>query len=181
MTDENVATIHTVRRLAVRLGQPYADAVRRFEELVPVVDAERFFQLDSWDAVVELAAREAPLGFMRYWNADVPAFMAGSGATWDCAEYLMGNHVIAERMYRHDPSVMLHAPLRVVIRASESGEAVFVVDQPSTLFGSYGSAEIASVGRELDEKVAGVLAALGAEPPMVLTRPAAATGEGVAS
>jgi hypothetical protein len=105
-----VATMHTVRRRAVRLGQPYADAIRRFEELVPVVDAERFFQLDSWDAVVELSAREAPLGFMRYWKAG-----------------------------------------------------------------------IASVGRELDEKVAGVLAALGAEPPMALTRPATATAEGVAS
>src|SRR5260370_32436854 len=118
VTDENAATIHTVRRLAVRLGQPYADAVRRFEELVPVVDAERFFRLDSWDAVVELAAREAPLGFMRYSNADVPAFMAGSGATWDCAQYLMGTHVLAERLYRYVPPLMLRPPLRSVILAS---------------------------------------------------------------
>lgn len=29
--------------------------------------------------------------------------------------YLMGNHTIAERMYRHHPAVMLYAPLHTMI------------------------------------------------------------------
>jgi uncharacterized protein (DUF302 family) len=169
MANGNQSTTYAVRRLVIPLQQPYGDAVRRFEQLVPNVDTARFTRLDNWDAVVELADKEAPLGFMLYGKLDVPAFMAGSGNTWDCVQYLMGNHVIAERMYRHDPSVMLHAPLRVVIHADESGQAVFVIDQPSTLFDSYRSADIAAVGRELDEKVAGVLAALGAKAPTELT------------
>ncbi len=53
-----------------------------------------------------------------------PTASCGSGArmsaarcSWpatadDSASYLMGNHTIAERMYRHDPAVMLYAPLR---------------------------------------------------------------------
>lgn len=32
-----------------------------------------------------------------------------------CTTYLMGNHIVAERMYRHDSGVMLYAPLRVTI------------------------------------------------------------------
>lgn len=161
-------TVHNVRRLAVPLHTPYAEAVRKFEEIVPAIDAPRFMKLASWAEAEALVEHEAPFGLMRYWTADIPAFMVGDAKVWECSEYLMGNHVIAERMYRHDPSVMLHAPLRVVIRADDAGAAVFVIDQPSTLFGSYGRPEIAAVGRELDVKVAGVLTALGAEPPAVL-------------
>jgi hypothetical protein len=162
------ATTHTVRRLSVELGQRYDDAVRRFEEIIPVIDTARFRALTNWDDVVALADEVAPLGFMRFWKADVPTFMTGSTATWDCVEYLMGNHVIAERMYRHDSAVMLHAPLRVLIRADEDGQAIFVIDQPSTLFDSYLDPAISEVGRDLDEKVAGVLTALGATPPAEL-------------
>jgi uncharacterized protein (DUF302 family) len=168
MATGNQSTTYAVHRLAVPLMQPYDGVVRRFEHLVPNVDTARFSRLDDWDAVVELADKVAPLGFMLYGKVDVPTFMAASGATRDCVQYLMGNHVIAERMYRHDPSVMLHAPLRVLIYADESGEAVFVIDQPSTLFDSYRNPDIAVVGRELDEKVAAVLAALGAEVPSEL-------------
>ncbi|MER6951851.1 DUF302 domain-containing protein [Nonomuraea sp. NPDC000554] len=176
MTHANQSTMHTVRRLVVPLGQPYGDAVRRFEQLVPNVDTARFSELDNWDAVVELADKEAPFGFMRYGTLHVRELMTGSQAGWDCVQYLMGNHVIAERMFRHDPAVMLHAPLRVLIQADQSGQAVFVIDQPSTLFSSYGNADIAAVGRDLDDKVAGVLVALGAEAPRVLTEHAPASG-----
>lgn len=161
-------TVHSVRRLAVPLRRPHADAVARFEELVPAVDYARFMALTEWAQVEALARQVAPLGFMRYWTSDIATVMVGDAAGGECSEYLMGNHVIAERMYRYDPTVMLYAPLRVVIRAGEAGEGVFVIDQPSTLFDSLGRSEIAAVGRELDEKVAEVLTALGATPPAIL-------------
>jgi hypothetical protein len=164
------STSHTVTRLTVTLGQPYDDVIERFERLVPAVAAARFRDLDTWEAVVDLAHEEAPLGLMRYGKVDVSDLLAASAPEWACVEYLMGNHVTAERMYRHDPAVMLHAPLRVVIHADDSGDAVFVIDQPSTLFDGYGREDIASVGRELDDKVAGVLSALGAAPPAELSR-----------
>jgi hypothetical protein len=178
VTADSQTTPHTVTRLAVPLGRPYDEVIDQFEKLIPVVAAERFRQLDTWDAVVDLAAKEAPLGFMRYGKVDVLDFLAASAPKWACVEYLMGNHVIAERMYRHDPAAMLHAPLRVVIHADDAGDAVFVIDQPSTLFAGFARADIASVGRELDEKVAGVLAALGAVPPRELTRHSQAVEEG---
>ena len=36
----------------------------------------------------------------------------------------MGNHTIAEQMYRHDPAVMLYVPLRTVIYAGPRGTTV---------------------------------------------------------
>ncbi len=42
----------------------------------------------------------------------------------------MGNHVIAERMYRHGPEVMLHAPLGTVICADNAGRARFAASRP---------------------------------------------------
>jgi hypothetical protein len=164
---------YTVNRLVVPLPDPYEAAVRRYEQLVPAVDLFRFGQLANWDAVTELAAINAPLGFMIYWKADVTATMAGSPSGWKSTEYLMGNHVIAERMFHHDPGAMLHAPLRTEIYADRAGDTQFIVDQPSTHFASYGVAEIAEVGRYLDQLVAGLLTALGASvPPKLHTEPA---------
>lgn len=168
MTNTPATSTYTARRLTVPLNRSYGEAVRDFERLVPAVDAARFFKVDTWDAVVRLMNQEAPYGFLRYHSLDISPFMAASGATGECVVYLMGNHVIAERMYRHDPSVMLHAPLRVVIHADASGRAVFVIDQPSTVFASFHDPAITAVGHELDEKVSGLLVALGAQPPAEL-------------
>lgn len=171
-TAEPTVVTYTVNRLVVPLPDAYEAAVRRYEELVPVVDRARFGQLGSWEAVKELAAINAPLGFMIYWKADVTAIMAASPSGWKSTEYLMGNHVIAERMFHHDPGVMLHAPLRTEIYADRAGDTQFIIDQPSTHFASYAVPEIAEVGRHLDQLVAGLLAALGAPVPPELAHPA---------
>ncbi|MEU6712356.1 DUF302 domain-containing protein [Nonomuraea sp. NPDC046802] len=165
MTNTPATSTYTARRITVPLYRPYEEAVRNFEHMVPAIDAARFFKLDTWDAVVRLMSKEAPHGFLRYQSLDISPFMAASGAAGECVVYLMGNHVIAERMYRHDPSVMLYAPLRVVIQADVSGQAVFVIDQPSMLFASFHDPAITAVGHELDEKVSALLEALGVESP----------------
>jgi hypothetical protein len=91
---------------------------------------------------------------------------AGDGA--DCVAYLMGNHVTAERMFRHDPRAMLYAPLRTVIWEDSSGGAWFTVDQPRTQFGSFGLPEVSSVGVELDRKLAALLEVLDVDVPEAL-------------
>ncbi|MGH3853857.1 MAG: DUF302 domain-containing protein, partial [Pseudonocardiaceae bacterium] len=84
------------------------------------------------------------------------------------AAYLMGNHTIAERMYRHDPAVMLHAPLRTLIWEGPDNTARFSVDQPSSQFASYGNPDITIVGVELDRKLAALLDHLGLDVPEAL-------------
>lgn len=163
------ATEHPVRRLDVALPLPYDRAVRRYEELVPAADLARFGQLATWDAVLELAEINAPHGFMIYWRADVTAMMAGSPSGWKCTEYLMGNHTIAERMFRHNPTAMLYAPLRTVISQAPGGPTLFSTEQPSRQFSSLGNPDIAAVGIELDHKLAGLLDALHLPVPPCLT------------
>jgi len=163
------STEHTIRRLHVRLDRPYEDAIADFERVVPPIDAQRFQALDSWEENLRLSEAVAPLGLMRYAAIDTLPYLRLSGTDRRGIEYLVGNHTIAERMYRHEPTAMLYAPLRLFIFADDDGDGVLVIDQPSTLFGSLGGhPDVAAVGRELDQKLAGVLSAIGVQPPGVL-------------
>ncbi len=94
--------------------------------------------------------------------------VAGHGQR--CTTYLMGNHTIAERMYRHNPGVMLYAPLRTTIHEDRRGELWFSVDQPSTRFSSFDDLDIAAVGDELDDKLADLFTTLGVTVPDELSR-----------
>jgi hypothetical protein len=91
-----------------------------------------------------------------------------AGDTANCITYLMGNHIIAEQMFRHDPRAMLYAPLHTVIWEDSTDAAWFSVDQPSAQFASFGIPEISRVGVELDRKLAALLDALHVDVPSVL-------------
>ncbi len=159
---------HSSRRLIVALPGSYDDARTRYEQLAPVVDHAAFAAAQSWQETLAVAERNAPYGFMVYFRGDVTAAVAGSPSQWQATEYLMGNHTIAETMFRHDASVMLHAPLRTVIYTDPSGATNLTVDQPSLLFASYGSPDIAAVGEHLDALLAQLIELLGAEVPASL-------------
>jgi hypothetical protein len=158
---------HLNRRLLVGLPDDFDQARRRYEALVPAIDLASFAKAGNWDEVVAEARAQAPHGFLRYFQTDVAPAMTGSGSNRPATEYLMGNHTIAERMYRHDPGVMLHAPLRTLLYDGGTGP-VFAVDQPSLLFGSYGNPAITAVGVELDGLLATLIDLLGGEVPAEL-------------
>jgi uncharacterized protein (DUF302 family) len=71
--------------------------------------------------------------------------------------------VVAETMFRHDPKALLYVPLRVLVHADANENAILSLDQPSTVLASLGLAAITEVGRELDHKVADLLAVLGVD------------------
>ncbi|SDM77470.1 DUF302 domain-containing protein [Nonomuraea jiangxiensis] len=164
---------HEVNRLAIAVGEPL-DAFRaRYERAVPVYDAERFAGLvaagATWDTLLEATRENAPHGFIIYWSHDFSPLMRLAGHRLRGIEYLMGNHAVAETMYRHDPAIMLYAPLRTVIYEDAGGETWFAIDQPRTRFGSFGDPGIARGGVELDRRLAALLAHLGLPAPDVLT------------
>jgi uncharacterized protein (DUF302 family) len=168
-TPIDFVTEHTIRRLHVPLDRPYSDAIAHFERVVPPIDQQRFQSLDSWDENLRLLDAVAPLGLMRFGSIDVLAYMRASGTDRPGMEYLVGNHTVAERMYRHEPATMLYAPLRLFIFADDDGQGVLVIDQPSTIFASLGiNPDVAAVGRELDQKLANVLSTMGVRAPSVL-------------
>jgi Domain of unknown function DUF302 len=165
MTSRSALIDHPDRRLLIALPEPYDLAREHYETLVPEADSARFFQMASWQATLDLAEINAPHGFMRYARSDVTALMASSPSFWKATQYLMGNHTIAERMFRHEPSVMLHAPLRTLLYADADGDTKLAVDQPGLLFASYDNPDIAAVGAELDALLVGLIELLGGEVP----------------
>jgi uncharacterized protein (DUF302 family) len=181
-------TSFCVRRLTVPIpGVRTFQA--RYEEAVPNLPLDGVKELVAsgapWSAMVELMDAAAPHGFLVYFKNDVHAVMVSAGDTADCVAYLMGNHVIAEKMFRHDPRAMLYAPLRTLIWEDPTGHAWFSVDQPSTQFGSLGFPEVEKVGEELDRRLASLLEALEVPLPAPLSpferRPAAPRPEHLCS
>lgn len=166
---------HQVNRLVIDVTEPFDPFRRRYEAAVPELDREKLAALvrrrAGWDEVLAMAEAAAPHGFLIYWISDVTPLMALAGDGGRCVQYLMGNHTIAERMYRHDPAAMLYAPLRTVICTGSDGRTRFAVDQPSTVFASFAIREVTEVGIELDRKLAGLLKALGVPVPGVLGTP----------
>jgi hypothetical protein len=163
--------------VACRLTVPVRDAAEfrtRYEAIVPELPREEVRALvergASWSEMERLIGAAAPFGFLIYLRNPIDLVMRLAGDSTLCTAYLMGNHLIAERMYRHDPSVMMYAPLRTVIWEDRDGRAWFAVDQPSAVFGSFGKEEIAAVGIELDHKLATLLTELEVPVPDALTR-----------
>lgn len=157
------AVVHEVTRLNIATGIDFDEFTRAFEDAAPAFDPATFQQCTTWTDVVETMASFAPHGLARYARIDTGPIMAIAGTGVPAIEYLLGNHVIAETMFRHDANAMLYAPLRVLVFADSAGDAVFAIDRPSTVFAGLNNADIARTGHLLDGKVAGLLRALGVE------------------
>jgi hypothetical protein len=165
------ATIHTrtVRRLVIDVDN-FDDFRARYEDAAPAYDlAGRIPHLSTWDEVRKDVDAVAPYGFVRYATIDAGPTFSVAGHKARSVIYLMGNHTIAETMYRHDAGVLLYAPLRLCLYEDLDGRAHLSVDQPSDQFGSLGNAEITPVGQLLDEKLAALLAGLRVSVPDSLT------------
>ncbi len=157
-----------MRRVDVCTGVGFEDFLTDFEAAAPPYDSVRVSQIvesgGSWDDVLAQAAGNAPNDLMVYAKIDATPLFAVAGHHVKAVEYLLGNHVIAETMFRHDPRAMLYAPLRVLVYSDHDGNAVFSMDQPGQAFGSLGIAEVTEVGLGLDRKVSNLLRVIGIEP-----------------
>src|SRR6202034_4021768 len=70
------------------------------------------------------AAENAPNDLMVYAKIDASDFLSLAGHRTQAIEDLVGNHVIAETMFRHDAKALLYAPLRMLIYSDADGDAV---------------------------------------------------------
>lgn len=160
-----VLTEHTSVRLDFVSTESFEVFRARFEDAVPAFSPELVGEGDGWDAISERTFAAAPHAFLRYARLDGTPIFARAGHATPATTYLMGNHVFAELMFRHDPGILLYAPLRVAIFQDRAGRTHLSVDQPSGRFGSFGDPEIAATGRMLDERLADLVAALGLTGP----------------
>jgi hypothetical protein len=102
----------------------------------------------------------APHGFLILWRLGTTPVMSLAGNPTRCTAYLMGNHTIAEQMYRHDPAIMQYVPPRTVIYAGPDDRAFFAADQPSTQVAIFSLAPVTQAGTDLDRKLTTLLRAL---------------------
>jgi uncharacterized protein (DUF302 family) len=158
---------HTMNRIDVSTGVDFDEFRAAFEKAAPPVDPAPVKQIaesgGSWDDVKAAVAINAPNDLMVYATIDTTQGMALAGHSVKAVEYLLGNHVIAETMFRHDSRALLYAPLRVLLYSDDDGDAVFSMDQPSAVFAGFGIPEITKVGRDLDCKVAKLLRVIGVD------------------
>jgi hypothetical protein len=158
---------HGMTRIDIDTGIPFAQFVAAFEKAAPPVDRTTFERIakagGDWDDVRAAAAENAPNDLMTYAKIDASDFLGLAGHRTQAIEYLVGNHVIAETMFRHDAKALLYAPLRMLIYSDADGDAVFTMDQPGPAFGSLGIAEVNAVGKDLDRKVVNLLRLVGVD------------------
>lgn len=172
MNTEVRAIQHAMIRLDIPTTMSFGDFRRAFEAAAPVFDAEGVKRIlaqgGTWGDIKAAAERNAPHGLMVYASIGIGRLMMAAGHAGHCVEYLLGNHVVAERMFRHDPATALYAPLRVVVQAGAGDQAIFTLDRPSSVFAGLGRPEITAVGVELDRKVARLLEVITGQAPAVL-------------
>lgn len=168
MTSSAQTHSRTVRRLTIDIDD-FDEFRARYEDAAPMYDlAARLPHLSNWDEVIKDVEAVAPYGFVRYATIDASPAFSIAGHTTRSVIYLMGNHTIAETMYRHDAGVLLYAPLRLCLYEGLDGRAHLSIDQPSDQFGSLGHPDITATGRRLDEKLAALLRGLRVAAPETL-------------
>jgi uncharacterized protein (DUF302 family) len=151
---------YTATRSTIATAIPFNEFEARFERAVP--QAVGVLSLLAacpvpWMEVVSMTAAAVPAhGFLIYLKAPVDRLMRIAGHQTRTSSYLIGNHVVAERMYRHSPAITLHSPLRVVLW-EEGGLAMFTFDHPGAQFSCFDDPRIAAVGFELNDKFAELL------------------------
>jgi uncharacterized protein (DUF302 family) len=159
---------HSMTRVEVFTGVGFDEFLTAFEAAAPPFDPDPMQRIvesgGTWDDVRAKVAENAPNELMVYAKIDATPLLGVAGHDIMAVEYLLGNHVIAETMFRHDPKALLYAPLRVLVYSDPDGNAVFSMDQPSTAFGSLGIADVTEVGLGLDRKVANLLRVVGVDP-----------------
>ncbi|HUH71557.1 MAG TPA: DUF302 domain-containing protein [Mycobacterium sp.] len=148
---------HLVNRFVIDANDSFDHVRQRFESLVTAIDFAELTEViaaGDLSRVQRYTAEHAPHSFVNFWTLDPMPMMQLAGHRTRAITYMMGNNVIVETMFRHDPGVMLYAPLRAAIYEDNTGRVHLSIDQPSTKFASFGDPRIAEVGAILDAKLA---------------------------
>jgi hypothetical protein len=156
-----VTMTYVVNRMTIPTGMVQSEFRSRFEHAVPPLPRDQVRQMEDrgapWGEMIDLVKGAAPWGFLIYGMNDVDRVVRLAGDSSSAVAYLMGNHIIMERMFRFEPSVVMYAPLHAAIWSRSDGEAFFTIDKPSDQFGSFADPRVTAVGYELDAKLAALL------------------------
>jgi uncharacterized protein (DUF302 family) len=154
---EPVARRYEAIQVAWDLDVSYADFTRTFESLLGRMDAAALSDLPQLPrelARTRLASFVGPLDFTLFQKLDHGAIVASLyGRHARAMTYVFGNALIAVEMTKHVLRAGLYVPLRLFVEELGEAEVRVTYDLPSSLIGTFGSAEADIVARGLDQKV----------------------------
>jgi hypothetical protein len=158
-TTQATLASHTIAVEHVRISseRPFAEVRQKLEGTLPGRDPSLAAALRSGD---QQRAREHEVNGPKLsieTAIDHGALLQIAGGKRGALQYQIGNPLTATKMTRHQLQAALYAPLRVVLFEDEQGFGVFEYDKPSSVFGQYGDARVAEVGRYLDATLEAIL------------------------
>jgi uncharacterized protein (DUF302 family) len=156
MTDPRTTT-YAAARVTIDSDHDFGTTRARFEECVPVFDQTVALELvgrgASWSQVeTQIGQLIGPTGFIALSRLDQGALMSLDGEPIEATQYLVGNPLIARQIIGLNRTAALHAPFPLAIYGDDQGVHVAYI-QPSSSFGSLGSADIDLIAKELDARI----------------------------
>lgn len=172
-SDERV-TDYTARRVELATNARFETFTAAFETAVPeLTDAAALARLaedGDWQSFTRGLGWEAPSGFVRTWSSRPGELLSSAGSGRPSAVWLLVNHAIGARLFRHDPATALYSPLRVEAHAAAAAGTVLAFDVPSAQLRSFGTNKVTQAGAELDRALGDLLEDLGVPRPGALRR-----------
>jgi uncharacterized protein (DUF302 family) len=147
-----------VERIDVPSKKSFSEMIAALEEHIPSADFATFAQMVSSRLSAQEIARVVDgmvrdLGFLVLAKIEQGPLVSLLGKPKKLSVFLIGNPVLANRMFEHNPAVGLYAPLRVSIYEDAQGTCHFTYDRPSALLEQFGNEEIRAVARILDQRM----------------------------
>jgi hypothetical protein len=154
------------RRITLRTRTPFGHVVARLEATFPLVDLKQIELLVAAGDGAALRAfleRSAPgISFNVFLSLDQGGAMSLLGTPLKSRFYLVGNALIAQRMFALEPAAGLSAPVRIVVSEAADGFTHIDYNEPTSIFGQFPSLRESPVPPMLDEKLREALTAIAA-------------------
>jgi hypothetical protein len=171
--DERV-TDYEARRVELHTNARFEAIVAAVENAVPELTDDaaiaRVAEDGDWQTFTRGLAWQAPSGFVRVWSSRPGELMSAAGSGRPSAVWLIVNHAIAARLFRHDPATTLYSPLRIEAHAATGAGTVLSFEVPSARLRSFGTNKVTQAGAELDRALGDLVEDLGLPRPGALRR-----------
>jgi hypothetical protein len=148
----------TAERVDVLLERSFAETVAAFERDIPHADLPAINRLiasraSATDIETRVAEMIGNLEFMILGTLEQGPSASLLGRPKQMIVYLIGNPVLANRMYEQHPATGLYAPVRVSIYEDAGGTTHVTYETPSTSLAHFNNETIRAVATLLDEKL----------------------------
>jgi hypothetical protein len=147
----------TVEHIRIESSKPFPEVCAALERAVPRLDPGILKLLADGDIERVDHEREHGPELSIFLVRDHGTLLQIAGRARNARQYDIGNPITASLMTRHQLAGAQYAPIRVVLYENEAGHAVFEYDQPTSVFGQFGDAQVSLVARGLDLALARVL------------------------